>query len=70
MRQFAANVLAGLAVAALSGIGAVMNVDLADVAPWAHAPRCGVEEDVREVALPVPDPTLHLTASDGPPRAL
>jgi hypothetical protein len=70
MRQFAANVLAGLAVTILSGIGAVLNVDVGDVARWADAPRCGVEEDVREVALPVPDPTLHLTAFDGPPRAI
>lgn len=70
MRQFAANVLAGLAVTILSGIGAVLNVDLEGVAGWADAPRCGVEEDVREVALPVPHPTVHLTGSDGPPRAI
>lgn len=70
MRQFGANVLAGLAVTILSGIGALLNVDLDDVARWADAPRCGVEETVREVALPVPDPILHLTTSDGPPRAI
>ena len=70
MRQFAANVLAGLAVTILSGIGAVLNVDLVDVARMADEPPCGVEEDVREVALPVPDPTVHLASSDGPPRAI
>lgn len=70
MRQFGANVLAGLAVTLLSGIGAVLNVDLVDVARRASEPRCGVERDAREVALPAPDPALHLTASDGPPRAI
>lgn len=70
MRQFAANVLAGLAVTILSGIGAVSNVDLVDVARWANEPRCGVEDEGREVALPVPEPTFHVTTSDGPPRAI